>query len=91
MASTSEIRNGLCIEYNHDIFTIVEFQHVKPGKDLGPEGPKLINVLNRWGVLRHDGANGTGNANNGEGRDRKPHGREQLNALFEQPAAASEF
>ena len=32
MASTSEIRNGLCIEYNHDIFTIVEFQHVKPGK-----------------------------------------------------------
>ncbi len=32
MASTSDIRNGLCIEYNHDIFTIVEFQHVKPGK-----------------------------------------------------------
>ena len=32
MASTADIRNGLCIEYNHDIFTIVEFQHVKPGK-----------------------------------------------------------
>lgn len=32
MASTSEIRNGLCIEYNNDIFTVVEFQHVKPGK-----------------------------------------------------------
>jgi len=32
MAATSDIRNGLCIEYNHDIFTIVEFQHVKPGK-----------------------------------------------------------
>lgn len=32
MASTSDIRNGLCIEYSHDIFTIVEFQHVKPGK-----------------------------------------------------------
>lgn len=32
MASTSEIRNGLCISYNHDIYTIVEFQHVKPGK-----------------------------------------------------------
>lgn len=32
MASTSEIRNGLCIEWNHDIFTVVEFQHVKPGK-----------------------------------------------------------
>lgn len=32
MASTSEIRNGLCIEHNNDIFTVVEFQHVKPGK-----------------------------------------------------------
>ncbi|MCH2084257.1 MAG: elongation factor P [Saprospiraceae bacterium] len=32
MASTSDIRNGLCIEHNHDIFKIVEFQHVKPGK-----------------------------------------------------------
>lgn len=32
MASTSDIRNGLCIEYNNDIFSIVEFQHVKPGK-----------------------------------------------------------
>ncbi|HRD82138.1 MAG: elongation factor P [Saprospiraceae bacterium] len=32
MASTADIRNGLCIEYNNDIFTIVEFQHVKPGK-----------------------------------------------------------
>ena len=32
MASTAEIRNGLCIEYNNDIWTVVEFQHVKPGK-----------------------------------------------------------
>ena len=32
MASTADIRNGLCIEFNHDIYTIVEFQHVKPGK-----------------------------------------------------------
>ncbi|NRB62588.1 MAG: elongation factor P [Saprospiraceae bacterium] len=32
MASTSDIRNGLCIEHNHDIFQIIEFQHVKPGK-----------------------------------------------------------
>ena len=32
MASTADIRNGLCISYNNDIFTIVEFQHVKPGK-----------------------------------------------------------
>lgn len=32
MATTSDIRNGMCIELNHDTFTIVEFQHVKPGK-----------------------------------------------------------
>ncbi len=32
MATTADFRNGLCIEYNHDLFTIVEFQHVKPGK-----------------------------------------------------------
>jgi len=32
MANTSDIRNGLCIEFNNDIWTIVEFQHVKPGK-----------------------------------------------------------
>lgn len=32
MASTSDIRNGLCIEFNNDTYTIVSFQHVKPGK-----------------------------------------------------------
>ena len=32
MASTSDIRNGLCIKHSHDIFSVVGFQHVKPGK-----------------------------------------------------------
>lgn len=32
MATTAEIKNGLCIVWNHDIFQFVEFQHVKPGK-----------------------------------------------------------
>lgn len=32
MANTSEIRNGITIVYNNDIFSVVEFQHVKPGK-----------------------------------------------------------
>ncbi|MTI33602.1 elongation factor P [Xanthovirga aplysinae] len=32
MASTADFRNGLCIEFNNDLYTIVEFQHVKPGK-----------------------------------------------------------
>jgi elongation factor P len=29
---TSDFRNGLSILFDNDIFTIVEFQHVKPGK-----------------------------------------------------------
>jgi elongation factor P len=32
MANTSDIRNGLCIDYNNDIYSVVSFQHVKPGK-----------------------------------------------------------
>jgi elongation factor P len=32
MATTTDFRNGLCIEFNDDLFTIVQFQHVKPGK-----------------------------------------------------------
>jgi len=37
MASTSDIRNGLCIRYNNDIYKIIEFLHVKPGK-----GPAFV-------------------------------------------------
>ena len=37
MASTADFRNGMCIKYNNDLFTIVEFQHVKPGK-----GPAFV-------------------------------------------------
>jgi len=32
MANTSDFKNGLCLVMNNDIFTIVDFQHVKPGK-----------------------------------------------------------
>jgi elongation factor P len=37
MASTSDFKNGLCIEFNDDLYTIVQFQHVKPGK-----GPAFV-------------------------------------------------
>ncbi|XOV93651.1 MAG: elongation factor P [Bacteroidota bacterium] len=37
MATTADFRNGLVIEFNHDLFAIVEFQHVKPGK-----GPAFV-------------------------------------------------
>ncbi len=32
MANTSDIRNGLCLDFSNDIYSVVEFQHVKPGK-----------------------------------------------------------
>ncbi|MGK7393171.1 MAG: elongation factor P [Candidatus Cyclobacteriaceae bacterium M3_2C_046] len=32
MATTADFKNGLCIEFNNDLYAIVEFQHVKPGK-----------------------------------------------------------
>jgi len=32
MATTADFRNGLVIEFNGELYTIVEFQHVKPGK-----------------------------------------------------------
>lgn len=32
MATTADIRNGLVLDFNNDLFVIVEFQHVKPGK-----------------------------------------------------------
>ena len=32
MATTADIRNGLVINYNNDLFQVTEFQHVKPGK-----------------------------------------------------------
>ncbi len=37
MASTSDIKNGLCIKYNNDTYKVIEFQHVKPGK-----GPAFV-------------------------------------------------
>jgi len=37
MASTADFKNGLTIKYNNDLYSIVEFQHVKPGK-----GPAFV-------------------------------------------------
>ncbi|MCX6241094.1 MAG: elongation factor P [Bacteroidetes bacterium] len=37
MATTADIRNGLVINFNNDLYSVVEFQHVKPGK-----GPAFI-------------------------------------------------
>jgi elongation factor P len=44
MASTADFKNGLCIEFNNDLYTIVEFQHVKPGKGGAFVRTKLKNL-----------------------------------------------
>ena len=46
MASTSDIRNGMCIVFNNDIYKIVEFLHVKPGKGPAFVRTKLKSVTN---------------------------------------------
>ena len=46
MASSSDIRKGLCIKYNNDIYKIIEFLHVKPGKGPAFVRTKLKSVTN---------------------------------------------
>jgi elongation factor P len=44
MANTSDIRNGLCMNFNGKLVTVVEFQHVKPGKGPAFVRTKLKNI-----------------------------------------------
>jgi len=44
MATTADIKNGLCIEMNGDLFSVVEFLHVKPGKGAAFVRTKLRNM-----------------------------------------------
>ncbi|MBL6649596.1 MAG: elongation factor P [Flavobacteriaceae bacterium] len=46
MATSSDIRKGLCIKYNNDIYKIIEFLHVKPGKGPAFVRTKLKSVTN---------------------------------------------
>jgi elongation factor P len=44
MATTGDIRIGLCIDFNDDLYTVVDFQHVKPGKGPAFVRTKLKNL-----------------------------------------------
>ena len=44
MATTADFRNGLCLDYNGDLYIITDFQHVKPGKGPAFVRTKLKNV-----------------------------------------------
>jgi len=46
MATTADFKNGLCFEMNGDLFSIINFQHVKPGKGPAFVRTKLRNLNN---------------------------------------------
>ena len=46
MISAGEFRNGMTFDIDGQVFQIVEFQHVKPGKGAAFDRTKIRNVLN---------------------------------------------
>ena len=46
MATSNDIKKGMCIEFNNDIFKIIEFLHVKPGKGPAFVRTKMKSVTN---------------------------------------------
>jgi len=46
MASTSDIKNGLCMNYSNDVYKVIEFLHVKPGKGPAFVRTKLKSLTN---------------------------------------------
>ena len=46
MSTTADFKNGLVIKFNNDFYTIIEFQHVKPGKGGAFVRTKLKNLRN---------------------------------------------
>ena len=42
MATTSDLKNGMCLEIEGSLWTVIEFQHVKPGK-----GPAFVRTKMR--------------------------------------------
>ncbi len=44
MATTADLRNGLCMEWNDQLWTVVQFLHVKPGKGPAFVRTKLKNL-----------------------------------------------
>ena len=46
MATTADLKNGMCIELNGKTYMVIEFQHVKPGKGPAFVRTKLKNLEN---------------------------------------------
>jgi len=45
MISATEFRNGISVEIDGELFTVIEFQHVKPGKGAAFVRTKLKNLI----------------------------------------------
>jgi elongation factor P len=45
VATTNDLKNGLVLKIDNDLWTVIEFQHVKPGKGGAFVRTKLKNVL----------------------------------------------
>ena len=52
MISAGDFRNGITIEFDNNIYQIIEFQHVKPGKGAAFVRTKLKNIINGGVVER---------------------------------------
>lgn len=52
MISTNDLRTGLTIEVDGDVYSVVDFQHVKPGKGAAFVRTKLKN-MRTGGVVEH--------------------------------------
>ena len=50
--TTADFKTGMTILYNNQIFTIVDFQHVKPGKGAAFVRTKLKDIKNGGGIER---------------------------------------
>lgn len=46
MISAGDFKNGVTLEYDGNIFQIIEFQHVKPGKGAAFVRTKMKNIVN---------------------------------------------
>ena len=44
MISAGELRNGVTMEYEGEIYSVLEFQHVKPGKGAAFVRTRLKNI-----------------------------------------------
>ena len=50
MISVNDLKTGLTIEFDGNIFRVIEFQHVKPGKGAAFVRTKLKNLRNGNGL-----------------------------------------